>query len=124
MEFIGHSNIDSCSDTEGKGTSGDEYDDVRDEIDWTAESNAIQVEQSTNEIQETATEKTVEVTITEQASKTNDNTVVPGENVLTAEEKLGRHYDEQGLRKSTRISNKKQYQHFDLLLFHMLDWLM
>ena len=108
MEFIGHSNIDSCSDTEGKGTSGDEYDDVRDEIDWTAESNAIQVEQNTNEIQETATEKTVEVTITEQASKTNDNTVVPGENVLTAEEKLGRHYDEQGLRKSTRISKKKQ----------------
>ena len=42
-------------------------------------------------------EKTVEVTLTEQASKANDITVVPGENVVTPEEKLGRHYNEPGL---------------------------
>ena len=52
---------------------------------------------SGNEIQETATEKTAEVTMQEQASKSNDNTAVPGENVITPEEKLGRHYNEQGL---------------------------
>ena len=110
MDFMGSSHMDSCGDTEGEDTSGDEYDDARDEIEdnWTAESNAIQVEQSTSEIQETAAEKSVEVTPTEQASKTNDNAVVPGENVVTAEEKFGRHYDQQGLRKSTRISKKKQ----------------
>ena len=110
MDFMGSSHMDSCGDTEGEDTSGDEYDDARDEIEdnWTAESNAIQVEQSTSEIQETDAEKSVEVTPTEQASKTNDNAVVPGENIVTAEEKLGRHYDEQGLRKSSRISKKKQ----------------
>ena len=64
---------------------------------------------SANEIQETATEKTAEVTITEQASKANDNSAAPDENAVTPEEKLDRYYDKQGLRKSTRISNKKQY---------------
>ena len=100
------------NDTEGEDTSEDEYNDARDEIDdnWTPESKAIQVEQriSANEIQQTAAEKTVDASMTEQASRANDNSAVPDENVVTPEEKLGRHYDEQGLRKSSRISKKKQ----------------
>ena len=101
MEFMCKSHMDSCGDTEGEDTSGDECDDARVEIndDCTAESNAIQVEQrvNANESIETATQKPTEVTMTGQASKSNDNTAVPGENVITPEEKLGRHYNEQGL---------------------------
>ena len=74
MDYMGN-------DTDGEDTNGDEYGEARDKIDnnWTAGPNTIQVEQSdsANEIQETATEKTAEVTITEQASKANDNTAVP-----------------------------------------------
>ena len=52
---------------------------------------------SVNKIQEIDTENTEEVTMSEQASKANNNTVVPGENVVTTEEKRERHYVEQGL---------------------------
>ena len=33
MEFMCKSHMDSCGDTEGEDTRGDEYDDARDEID-------------------------------------------------------------------------------------------
>ena len=85
-----NSNVHSCSDTEGD--KYDKYDDARNQIDdnWTAASNSVQVEQrvSVNEIQVTATKKTVDVTMTDTTSKANDNTVVPDENVVTPEEKL------------------------------------